>query len=141
MTIMHCVARPFDTSMLFRNQDVWDSHMSCSGMRLWHKLDASFCTPRAGVFFRLSSPQAYTSPHAAASLHLAMKLIEEALNEDAYLAGQSVAIQIELKSRFTSNLNLDSYLAGQHSSGKTVGRGSANCPSAAVQSAASFNDA
>ncbi|KAG2444954.1 hypothetical protein HXX76_001690 [Chlamydomonas incerta] len=56
------------------------------GLRLWHKLDRHFRTPRAAVHWRLFSPAGHVSAAAAAAGHLALKLLEEALREDAYLA-------------------------------------------------------
>ncbi|GLI60577.1 hypothetical protein VaNZ11_002737, partial [Volvox africanus] len=56
------------------------------GLRLWHKLDTTFRTPRAAVHWRLFSPAGHTSARAAACSHLSLKLVEEALREDAYLA-------------------------------------------------------
>ena len=53
---------------------------------MWHKLDATFRTPRANVFFRLSSGALHTSPRAAALSHLFLKLVEDSLTEDTYLA-------------------------------------------------------
>ncbi|GFR39667.1 hypothetical protein Agub_g138, partial [Astrephomene gubernaculifera] len=56
------------------------------GLRLWHKLDTTFRTPRAAVHWRLFSPAGHTDPRVAAASHLTLKLLEEALREDAYLA-------------------------------------------------------
>lgn len=56
------------------------------GLRLWHKLDAAFRLPLANAYFRLASPAAYASPRAAAMTHLVMKLLEDSLCEEAYLA-------------------------------------------------------
>ena len=57
-----------------------------SGLRLWHKLDTTFCMPRVSAMFRLSSPLLSASPRAAALLHLLLKLCDDELTEDAYLA-------------------------------------------------------
>ncbi len=46
------------------------------GLRLWHKMDAEFRTPRANAYFLLTSPTAYDSPRAAALTHLTIKLLE-----------------------------------------------------------------
>ncbi len=56
------------------------------GLRLWHKLDRQFETPKAAAYFLLSSPAMYESPAAAATTHLLLKLLEDALCETAYLA-------------------------------------------------------
>ncbi|KXZ55212.1 hypothetical protein GPECTOR_3g355 [Gonium pectorale] len=56
------------------------------GLRLWHKLDRTFRTPRAAVHWRLYSPAGHTDPRVAATGHLCLRLLEEALREDAYLA-------------------------------------------------------
>ena len=46
------------------------------GLRLWHKMDAEFRTPRANAYFLLTSPTTYDSPRAAALTHLTIKLLE-----------------------------------------------------------------
>ena len=56
------------------------------GLRLWHKLDRQFQTPKAAAYFCLTSAAMYDSPATAASTHLLMKLLEDALCETAYLA-------------------------------------------------------
>lgn len=56
------------------------------GLRMWHKLDETFKVPRANAYFRLALPAAYASPHAAALTHLVVKLLEDALCQEAYLA-------------------------------------------------------
>lgn len=56
------------------------------GLRLWHKLDAVFATPRTNAYFHVSTRASYDTPRSAALTHLALKLAEEALNEDCYLA-------------------------------------------------------
>ena len=56
------------------------------GLRLWHKLDRQFQTPKAAAYFCLTSAAMYDSPAAAAATHLLMKLLEDALCETAYLA-------------------------------------------------------
>ncbi|KAL3144870.1 hypothetical protein ABBQ38_001970 [Trebouxia sp. C0009 RCD-2024] len=56
------------------------------GLRLWHKLDRHFQTPKAAAYFCLTSAAMYDSPAAAAATHLLMKLLEDALCETAYLA-------------------------------------------------------
>ena len=56
------------------------------GLRLWHKLDAKFLTPRANVFCAITTTSAYDSARSAVLSSLAMKLIEDALNETSYLA-------------------------------------------------------
>lgn len=56
------------------------------GLRLWHKLDRQFETPKAAAYFCISSAAMYESPAAAATTHLLLKLLEDALCETAYLA-------------------------------------------------------
>ena len=56
------------------------------GLRLWHKLDRQFETPKAAAYFCVTSAAMYESPAAAAATHLLMKLLEDALCETAYLA-------------------------------------------------------
>ncbi|KAL6756038.1 hypothetical protein V8C86DRAFT_3157294 [Haematococcus lacustris] len=56
------------------------------GLRVWHKLDRSFLTPRASACFRLHSPGWSSSPAACALTQLALRLVEDSLNEDAYQA-------------------------------------------------------
>jgi nardilysin len=56
------------------------------GLRVWYKLDRTFRVPRTAAYFRLSCPAAYTSLRAAAAGHLVVKLLEDALCEEAYLA-------------------------------------------------------
>ncbi len=57
-----------------------------AGLRVWHKLDRTFNTPRANVYMRLSSPTWHESPRSAALTYLGLKLLEDTLNKDAYLA-------------------------------------------------------
>lgn len=57
-----------------------------TGLRLWHKLDRQFQTPKAAAYFCLTSAAMYESPAAAAATHLLMKLLEDALCETAYRA-------------------------------------------------------
>lgn len=56
------------------------------GLRLWHKLDRGFRTPRAFAAFQVASAAMYDSPKAAAALSLALKLLQDALNETTYMA-------------------------------------------------------
>ena len=56
------------------------------GLRVWHKLDDSFRQPRTNAQLRLYSPAGYASPRGAALSHLALKGLEDALCETAYLA-------------------------------------------------------
>lgn len=68
------------------------------GLRLWHKLDRQFQTPKAAAYFCLTSAAMYESPAAAAATHLLMKLLEDALCETAYLAdvaGLSYDVSLE----------------------------------------------
>lgn len=55
---------------------------------MWHKLALSYQQPRMAAYFRLSSPAAAASPAAAVLGVLWLRLVEEALAEDAYLAGE-----------------------------------------------------
>ncbi|GAX76258.1 hypothetical protein CEUSTIGMA_g3702.t1 [Chlamydomonas eustigma] len=56
------------------------------GLRVWHKLDSTFKTPRTFTAFRLSSPAWLKDARSTAAAKLFLKLMEDALNEDAYLA-------------------------------------------------------
>eukprot|EP00873_Tetraselmis_striata_P042477 jgi/Tetstr1/462741/TSEL_000701.t1 len=56
------------------------------GLRVWHKMDTAFRVPKASAYFLLSTPASYSSPLASVKAYLAVKLLEEALNEVAYLA-------------------------------------------------------
>jgi len=56
------------------------------GLRLWHKVDRQLETPKAAAYFCISSAAMYESPAAAATTHLLLKLLEDALCETAYLA-------------------------------------------------------
>lgn len=58
-----------------------------SGLRLWHKLAIEYGQPRGVSYFRLASPAAAASPTAAVLGALWLRLVEEALAEDSYLAG------------------------------------------------------
>lgn len=70
--------------------DLWPSPpellLKVPGMDLWHKLDSHFRKPRAFAYFRLSLPNTNTSPRVAAMTHLVVKLLEDALCQEAYLA-------------------------------------------------------
>ena len=56
------------------------------GLRVWHKLDRHFETPKAAAYFLLTSAAMYDSPRAAAATHLLVKVLEDTLCETAYLA-------------------------------------------------------
>jgi secreted Zn-dependent insulinase-like peptidase len=56
-------------------------------LRLWHKVATAYQQPRCCAYFRLSGPAAAASPAAAVLGALWMRLVDEALAEDAYLAG------------------------------------------------------
>jgi len=56
------------------------------GLRVWHKQDSSFRVPRAVVRAAVSPAGADASPSAAATLHASIRLLEDALCEEAYLA-------------------------------------------------------
>lgn len=49
-------------------------------------MDTRFRQPRAHCFVRLAGADPYSSPRAAAAAALWLRLVEDALNEDAYLA-------------------------------------------------------
>ena len=87
------------------------------GLRLWHKLDRQFQTPKAAAYFSLTSAAMYESPAAAAATHLLMKLLEDALCETAYLAdvaGLSYDVSVDLK------LAWQSCMAGLHAHGSLI---------------------
>ncbi|CAI5986657.1 unnamed protein product [Closterium sp. NIES-65] len=54
--------------------------------KVWFKQDDVFRSPRLNAHFALSSPHACDSPRSAALTELAVKLIEDSLNETLYLA-------------------------------------------------------
>lgn len=56
------------------------------GLRVWHKIDYTFCLPRINSYWKLVSPFAYDTPQHAALAHLLLKLLEDALCETTYLA-------------------------------------------------------
>ena len=56
------------------------------GLCLWHKLDSTFKVPRTNAYFRLSLPASCSTPRAAALTHLTVKLLEDALCQESYLA-------------------------------------------------------
>lgn len=56
------------------------------GLRVWHKLDHDHRVPRTAAYFRLTCPDLYSSPKNAAEAHFLIKLLEDALCEEAYLA-------------------------------------------------------
>ena len=60
----------------------------CAGLRLWHLPDVRFAQPRSYVYCRLSSPAAAPSARDVALQNLWVRMTEEALNEEAYLAGR-----------------------------------------------------
>ncbi|CAI5526406.1 unnamed protein product [Closterium sp. Naga37s-1] len=53
--------------------------------KVWYKQDDVFRSPRLNAHFALSSPHACDSPRSAALTELAVKLIEDSLNETLYL--------------------------------------------------------
>jgi secreted Zn-dependent insulinase-like peptidase len=65
-----------------------------AGLRLWHKLAAAYQQPRVCAYFRLAGPAAAASPAAAVLGALWMRLVEEALAEDAYLAGGQSRVRL-----------------------------------------------
>jgi len=69
------------------------------GLRLWHKLDATFRLPRASASFLLASAATYDSPAAAAATHVAVALLEDKLCETAYLA-EVAGLSYEVRGRW-----------------------------------------
>ena len=63
-----------------------------AGLRVWHKQDHTFHTPRANVFLALTVLPANDTPRTAALTHLALKLVEDELNETSYLADVAGAV-------------------------------------------------
>eukprot|EP00168_Porphyra_purpurea_P016294 TRINITY_DN5225_c0_g1_i8.p1 TRINITY_DN5225_c0_g1~~TRINITY_DN5225_c0_g1_i8.p1 ORF type:complete len:1237 (+),score=430.03 TRINITY_DN5225_c0_g1_i8:245-3712(+) len=57
-----------------------------ASVRLHYKLDRTFLRPTVDVHINLISPVAYASPRAAVLANLASMLLEDALNEYAYVA-------------------------------------------------------
>ena len=70
------------------SQSATPPDMICNelGLRLWHKLDRQYQTPKAAAYFCITSAAMCESPAAAATTHLLLKLLEDALCETAYLA-------------------------------------------------------
>ena len=70
--------------------DIWPSPpkqlLNARGLDLCHKLDSRFRKPRAFAYFRLSLPNTNISPRVAAMTHLVVKLLEDELCQEAYLA-------------------------------------------------------
>jgi len=67
------------------------------GLRLWHKLDASFRVPKASLHAHFTPAVAFSDPNSSSSLfgggarasaaaHLCSRLLDDALCEEAYLA-------------------------------------------------------
>mmetsp|Transcript_29851 Transcript_29851/g.97207 ORF Transcript_29851/g.97207 Transcript_29851/m.97207 type:complete len:1027 (-) Transcript_29851:78-3158(-) len=57
-------------------------------LRVWHKLDKRFLQPRTNAYFQFCCPVACESAKSTASAELVMRLVEDALKEDSYLADQ-----------------------------------------------------
>lgn len=55
-------------------------------MRLYHKLDTTFNTPKAVIYLDFQCPEAYSSPDNAVLTRLFVKLLSDYLNEMAYPA-------------------------------------------------------
>ena len=58
----------------------WHVHTFHAGLRVWHKLDRAFSTPRVVMYLRLSSPVLGTSPKAVALTHLMIRYVSEGSN-------------------------------------------------------------
>ena len=57
-----------------------------AGLRVWHKQDADFKTPRADFFFSVRSPNANDTPRHSVLTSLYVDLVRDQLNEFAYPA-------------------------------------------------------
>lgn len=55
-------------------------------MKLWHRVNTSFDTPKALVYMMFTCPEAYVTPEAAVLTRLFIKLLEDHFNEVAYPA-------------------------------------------------------
>ncbi|GAQ85219.1 Insulinase (Peptidase family M16) family protein [Klebsormidium nitens] len=55
-------------------------------LKLWFKQDTQFKTPRANMYFSITSPVAHSSVDNCVMTELFVKLVEDALNETLYLA-------------------------------------------------------
>ena len=56
------------------------------GLQIWHKLDRTFKRPIALAYLCITPRFAYDSARTAALTHLALKLLQDDVNEAAYLA-------------------------------------------------------
>jgi len=64
-------------------------------LRMWHRCDLRFPSPKAVVYVDFQCPEAYASPEAAVCTRLFVKLVADGLNELAYpadLAGLSYGV-------------------------------------------------
>ena len=78
-----------------------------AGLRVWHKLDDHFETPKAAAYFCLTSAAMYESPKAAAVTHLLVKVLEDTLCETAYLADVAgLSYDVGLLSTFASDVEV-----------------------------------
>ena len=55
-------------------------------VKLWHRVNTSFETPKALVYMMVTCPEAYVTPEAAVLTRLFIKLLEDHFNEVAYPA-------------------------------------------------------
>ncbi|KAL3136082.1 hypothetical protein ABBQ32_007106 [Trebouxia sp. C0010 RCD-2024] len=55
-------------------------------VKLWHRLNTSFETPKAIAYMMFTCPEAYVTPEAAVLTRLFIKLLEDHFNEVAYPA-------------------------------------------------------
>jgi insulysin len=58
--------------------------IDAASMRLWHKLDRTFCLPKARLNMQLATRVAYATPRAAALTYLLVQVVEDQLTEFAY---------------------------------------------------------
>ena len=56
------------------------------GLQIWHKLDRTFKRPIALAYLCITPRCAYDSARTAALTHLVLKLLQDDVNETAYLA-------------------------------------------------------
>ena len=55
-------------------------------VKIWHRANTSFDTPKAIVYMMFTCPEAYVTPEAAVMTRLFIKLLEDHFNEVAYPA-------------------------------------------------------
>lgn len=57
-----------------------------AGLSLWHLQDRVFRMPRAVIFVKLATPEAYASPRQEVLTELLVRLVKDSLNETTYQA-------------------------------------------------------